>query len=221
MIIRRHSAQLYEGVKMEEDDSRMGGGRQILGSKITNIEYAKITRIRQKESVGYRLERDPHYNPRELTEVSEIVLKATTMRIERFSGIESCKTRSNSIKLRFGDEGSLIFLAENGSIALYADGCFIGNADGFFLEGKAEVSLVLARPKFRCKRPDNRSKWNALQPLVPLVFVLIWSGLNYDQLSKNTILSIALILGVLVILYGGILSIGKLLEIRKDVRHDD
>jgi hypothetical protein len=198
-----------------EEDSKMGDGRGIFRSKINNIKLAKITRIRENERGGYKLERDPRYNPRETTQASEIVLKAIAMRIERFSGIKSCKAKSNSIKLRFGDEGNIIFLAENGSIALYADGCFIGNTDMFFLEGEAEVNLFLTGPKFPYKRPEGKSKGGVLQTFVPLVFVLVWIGLNYDQLSKNTVLSIGLILGVLVILYGGMLSIGKILRVRR------
>lgn len=44
----------------------------------------------------------------------------------------------------------------------------------------------------------------------PLIFVFVWVGLMYDKLAEKPLLAILLVLGVLVILYGGMISVGPI-----------
>lgn len=50
-------------------------------------------------------------------------------------------------------------------------------------------------------------------PVIPLIIILIWMGLMFDKISENPVFSLALILGILVVLFGGTLIVGKLLKV--------
>lgn len=82
-------------------------------------------------------------------------------------------------------------------------------------EIRANPSSFLA--KSSGKRFSSDVKKIIVLTLAPLIFVLIWIGLMYDKLASNPTLAILLILGVLTILYGGILIIGPV-KIQKKVR---
>jgi len=58
-----------------------------------------------------------------------------------------------------------------------------------------------------------------LKTLIPLVIVLIWIGVMFEKLSKDPFLSIVMVSVVLIVLYGGMFSIGKIVEIRKEASH--
>ncbi len=58
----------------------------------------------------------------------------------------------------------------------------------------------------------------ALLMLIPLVILLIWIALMYDKLLPNPLLGILLILGVLVILFGGTIRFGPI-KIESSVGH--
>lgn len=50
----------------------------------------------------------------------------------------------------------------------------------------------------------------ALLMLIPLVIVLVWIAVMYDKLLTNPFLAILLVLGVLVILFGGTIRFGPI-----------
>jgi len=60
------------------------------------------------------------------------------------------------------------------------------------------------------KEFDNHVVQIALLMLIPLIIVLIWIALTYDKLLTNPFLAILLVLGVLVILFGGTIRFGPI-----------
>jgi len=60
------------------------------------------------------------------------------------------------------------------------------------------------------KESDNHAVQIALLMLIPLVIVLVWIALMYDKLLTNPFLAILLVLGVLVILFGGTIRFGPI-----------
>jgi hypothetical protein len=60
------------------------------------------------------------------------------------------------------------------------------------------------------KKSDSHVVQIALLMLIPLVILLIWIALMYDKLLANPFLGILLILGVLVILFGGTIRFGPI-----------
>jgi len=66
------------------------------------------------------------------------------------------------------------------------------------------------------KEPDNRVVLIVLLMLISLVIVLVWIALMYDKLLANSFLAILLVLGVLVILFGGTIRFGPI-KIQKAV----
>ena len=60
------------------------------------------------------------------------------------------------------------------------------------------------------KESDNHVVQIALLMLIPLVIVLVWIALMYDKLLANPFLAILLVLGVLVILFGGTIRFGPI-----------
>lgn len=68
------------------------------------------------------------------------------------------------------------------------------------------------------KESDNRVIQIALLMLIRLVIVLVWIALMYDRLLTNPFLAILLVLGVLVILFGGTIRFGPI-EIQKSGGH--
>lgn len=60
------------------------------------------------------------------------------------------------------------------------------------------------------KESENHVVQNALLILILLVIVLVWIALMYDKLLTNPFLAILLVLGVLVILFGGTIRFGPI-----------
>lgn len=196
---------------------KIGGKPQqkVLQRKITNIRSARI--IRSPQSNSFEIKRDIRHPSRATIQVKELLLKANPeMNLEKFSGLKSCKMKSERIELAFGEEGSIIFTTEDGTISLFDDGCFIGSTDIFFLEGKADVILLLtgSTEKLLGERHNNISKKTVLQQLVPFLLLLIWIAVMFDKLSKEPFLSITIVLGILAILYDGVVIVGEALKIR-------
>lgn len=62
--------------------------------------------------------------------------------------------------------------------------------------------------KLSKKESDDHVVQIALLKLIPLITMLVWIALVYDKLLANPFLAILLVLGVLVILFGGIIRFG-------------
>ena len=60
------------------------------------------------------------------------------------------------------------------------------------------------------KESDKHVVQIALLMLIPLVIVLVWMAFMYDKLLANPFLAIILVLGVLVILFGGTIRFGPI-----------
>lgn len=60
------------------------------------------------------------------------------------------------------------------------------------------------------KESNNYIAQFALTVLIPLVIVLVWTGFIYEKLAANPLLAILLVLGVLVILFGGTIRFGPI-----------
>lgn len=75
-----------------------------------------------------------------------------------------------------------------------------------------------SRPTYESlnKESDNHVAQIVLLMLIPLVIVLVWIALMYDKLLANPFLAILLVLGVLVILFGGTIRFGPI-KIQKAV----
>ena len=72
----------------------------------------------------------------------------------------------------------------------------------------------MMQPKSAYKHSNKESDIHVVQiallMLFPLVIVLVWIALMYDKLLTNPILAILLVLGVLVILFGGTMRFGPI-----------
>jgi len=84
--------------------------------------------------------------------------------------------------------------------------------------GSARMMQSESAHKHSNKESDNHVVQIALLRLIPLVIVLVWIALMYDKLLTNPFLAILLVLGVLVILFGGTIRFGPI-KIQKSGGH--
>jgi hypothetical protein len=88
-------------------------------------------------------------------------------------------------------------------------------------DGPSHDATMHSMQVMSSRRHSNKESVNhvvqiVLLMLIPLVFVLVWIALIYDKLLRNPFLAILLVLGVLVILFGGKIRFGPM-EIQKAV----
>jgi len=114
------------------------------GVLIRDIKSVRISRS-QSESKAFEVDSDIRDPSKVKARANEIVLKGNPLIcLERFSGVKSCETLSEKVRLRTDVEGSLVFTTTSGPISIYIDNRFSGSTDIFFLEGKADIILIHA-----------------------------------------------------------------------------
>jgi len=82
----------------------------------------------------------------------------------------------------------------------------------FSVNGKRVLSFEIKR-----KGQNSLPRWlvEAIFKLLTLIIVLIWCGIHFDKILENPFYSIILILGILVIIYGGRFVVKNWVEIEK------
>jgi len=187
--------------------------KKIYFPRITEIKLAIITKPQQDDV--FQIVPDIRFAKQNEIPSRKVVLRSSgTMTLEMASGVQSYKTEQGRSYLHFSSDGGGLFSSESGTITVYLDGRFFGATDLFMFDGRADVILVIAEElsEATLERPVMKT----LEKLLPYFFVFVWIGIMFDKLADNPWFSLPLILGIIVIYYGGKLIVGKALQVIKE-----
>lgn len=193
----------------------MSSGKPPFPQRIENIKSATI--------VGnFEIQLDPRLQLGEAMEGTEIFLKSSgTMALEVGSGLQSFDLRKDIAKMEFGGDGRFNFRDYVYGINAFIDNKFIGTVNGFPVDGKASVTLILARPPevviFKDRASPPQAYNNILKLLLPwfaLITILVWMSQMWERLVTDPWLIMVLLLGVIALLFNGTVTLG-IIKIQK------